>query len=162
MISIVRSFPVNPPGQPRLDRSEVWAGLEQKARNAPRFVKRMQSCIVIEEHSDGITRDIVIRDEQHRERVTFDVEKTVRFDRIMGPTMGHIINEIVTDADGNLILQFGFNLERKDMPAGSTEEQEYFAVMEREYEDAVQTTLETMREQHDGHSSEPADQGVRR
>jgi Domain of unknown function (DUF1857) len=162
MISIVRSFPVNQPGQAKLDRSEVWTGLEDKARNAPRFVKRMQSCTVIEEHPDGITRDIVIRDEHHRERVTFDPGKTVRFDRIDGPTIGHITNEIVTDDDGNLILQFGFNLERKDMAAGSAEEKAYFAVVEREYEDAVRTTLETMRDLHDAESSGAAEQGSRR
>lgn len=148
MINIVRSFPVNPEGQPKLDRSEVWTGLEMKARNAPRFVKRMQSCTVIEEHPDGITRDIVIRDEHHRERVTFDPQNTVRFERIEGPTIGYITNEIVTDDDGNLVLQFGFNLERKDMAAGSDEEKAYFAVVEREYEDAVRTTLETMRNLH--------------
>lgn len=153
MISIVRSFPVNPPGVPQLDRSEVWTGLEMKARNAPRFVKRMQSCTVIEEHPDGITRDIVIRDEHHRERVTFDPEKTVRFERIEGPTVGHITNEIVTDDDGNLVLQFGFNLERKDMAPGSDEEKAYFAVIEREYEDAVRTTLETMRNLHNAAAS---------
>jgi hypothetical protein len=56
MISVVRSFRVNVPGQPRLDSSEVRTGREMKARNAPRFVKRMQSCTVIEEHADSITR----------------------------------------------------------------------------------------------------------
>lgn len=52
----MRSFRVNLPSQPRLDSSEVQTGLEMEARNAPRFVKRMQSCTVIEEHADGITR----------------------------------------------------------------------------------------------------------
>lgn len=123
----------------------------------------MQTCTVLEEHADGIPRDIVIRDEHHRERVTFDPGKTVRFDRVDAPTIGHITNEIVPDADGNLILQFGFNLERKDMAAGGEEEKAYSAVVEREYDDAVRATPETMRNLHDAETGgRPAEQGTRR
>jgi hypothetical protein len=145
MYTITRSFPVNEPGQVRLTRPEVWRGLEQKAREATRFVRRMQSCVVIEESGNQLVRDIVIRDEPHRERVTFVPEEIVRFERIGGNTTGSITNEIHEDADGSLRLQFSFSLERDDLPAGSEEEQAYFKKVESEYADAVRTTLETIR-----------------
>lgn len=145
MISISRSFQVNRPGHLVLDRSQVWAGLEMKARNAPLFVTRMRSCIVIEDGERELVRDIVIRDERHRERVTFTPETMVRFERIEGNTTGFITNEIHDDAVDGLTLRFSFNLERDDLTPGGPEERAYFAKVEAEYEDAVLTTLETMR-----------------
>ncbi len=145
MFSITRSFPVNQPGKPALTRSNVWHGLEQKARDATRFVRRMQSCVVIEDLGHELVRDIVIRDEPHRERVTFTPEKVVRFERIGGNTTGFITNEIHEDADGSLRLQFSFNLERNDLADGSDEEKSYFENVAAEYADAVQSTLETVR-----------------
>jgi hypothetical protein len=144
MISLNRSFPVNPPGEIVLTRSEVWSGLEMKARDAPRFVKRMQSCVVIEDGELELVRDIVIRDEPHRERVTFTPESTVRFERIEGNTTGFITNEIHDEPDG-LTLRFTFNLERTDLDPGGEEERAHFAKVEAEYEDAIHTTLETIR-----------------
>lgn len=145
MVEVSRSFPVNVPGEPALRRAEVWHGLELKARNALPFVSRMQRCEVIEEWPGGLTRDIVIRDEQHRERVTFEPERRVRFERVDGPTTGHILNEIETGDDGELNLRFTFRLQRKDMDPGGPDEVAYFAAVEDQYADAVRTTLATIR-----------------
>jgi hypothetical protein len=145
MISIDRSFQVNEPGELPLTRSDVWQGLQMKARNATLFVRRMQSCQVVEDHGLELVRDIVIRDEPHRERVTLTPEKTVRFERIGGNTTGQITNEIHEDAEGGLVLRFTFNLQREDLAPGSAPEKEHFAKVEHEYEDAIHTTLATIR-----------------
>ncbi|AEY85497.1 hypothetical protein SHJG_0217 [Streptomyces hygroscopicus subsp. jinggangensis 5008] len=116
-----------------------------KARNATLFVQRMQTCVVIEDGEREIVRDIVIRDEPHRERITFTPEETVRFERIGGNTKGYITNEIHEDPDEGLLLRFTFNLERKDLEPGGEEERAYFSKVESEYEEAVRTTLQTTR-----------------
>lgn len=146
MISISREFPVNEPGETVLDRSQLWRGLEMKARNATLFVRRMQSCVVIEDGELEFTRDIVIRDEPHREHITFTPEEKVHFERIGGNTKGYITNEIHEDSAGELVLRFTFDLERTDLEPGGAEERAYFAKVEAEYEDAVRTTLETTRQ----------------
>ncbi|MFG1667815.1 SRPBCC family protein [Streptomyces sp. Y7] len=146
MISISREFPVNEPGETVVNRSQLWRGLEMKARNATLFVRRMQSCVVIEDGELEFTRDIVIRDEPHREHITFTPEEKVRFERIGGNTRGYITNEIHEDTAGNLVLRFTFNLERTDLEPGGAEERTYFAKVDAEYEDAVRTTLETTRQ----------------
>lgn len=158
MITIDRSFPVNEPGELVLDRSDVWEGLEMKARNALPFVRRMQSCVVIEDRGRELIRDIVVRDESHREHVTLTPESTVRFDRIGGSTTGYITNEIQDDADRGLVLRFTFNLGRKDMEPGGPAERSHFAKVESEYEDAIRTTLATIRRMR----SETTEPGLQR
>ncbi len=144
MITVSQSFPVNVAGEPVLNRAEVWHGLELKARNALPFVTRMQRCTVLEEFDGGLVRDIEIRDEQHRERVTFTPQRQVRFERIAGPTTGHILTEIDGDGD-DLTLRFTFRLHRTDLTEGGPEEQDYFRQVEEQYADAVRTTLDMIR-----------------
>jgi Domain of unknown function (DUF1857) len=146
VVEVSRSFPVNVPGEPLLGRAEVWHGLELKARNALPFVKRMQKCVVLEEHDGWLVRDIEIRDEKHRERVTFTPQEQVRFDRIDGPTTGYILNQIQADEAGELQLRFTFRLHRKDMTPGGPAEVAYFAQVEDQYADAVRTTLTQIRQ----------------
>lgn len=146
MINIARSFPVNEVGEIRLTRSDVWAGLLMKARDATLFVRGMQECVVLEDEGDRLLRQIRVRDEVHQEEVTFIPEKTVTFTRVAGNTIGSIVNEIKEDRDGNLALEFVFNLESKELEPGSEAEREHFGKVEAEYEDAIRTTLETIRE----------------
>jgi hypothetical protein len=142
-------FPVNEPGQPELTRSEVWAGLEEKARNATQFVRAMQSCVVVEEFDGGLIRDIVIRDEAHRERITFDPETTVTFVRIGGPTVG-VIRNIIDGDEPDLTLRFIFDVHPKDVPADSPEAAALQNKIAAEYADAIRTTLQTIRRAKSG------------
>jgi hypothetical protein len=146
MYSVSKVFPVNVPGEPMLTRKDLWEGLQMKARNALPFVVRMQECEVIEERPDGLTRNIKIRDERHQEVVTFVPQEFVRFERVTGPTTGHILNVIETDDEGELVLRFTFELERKDTPAGSDEERRYFRQVEDQYAEAVASTLTAVRQ----------------
>jgi hypothetical protein len=146
MYSVSKAFPVNVSGEPVLTRQDVWEGLQMKARNALPFVVRMQECEVIEVRPDGLTRNIKIRDEHHQERITFTDLESVRFERVAGPTTGHILNLIETDDDGELSLRFTFELERNDTPAGSDAERRYFQQVEDQYAEAVASTLTAIRQ----------------
>jgi len=144
MTTITRSFPVNVPGEPVLSRADLWRGLEEKARDATRFVRAMEKCTVVEELDNGFIRDIFIRGEEHRERITFFPQESVLFERIGGSTAGSIRNIIEGD-EPDLTLTFVFDVHPKDLPADSPEAEALQAKIADEYADAIRTTLETTR-----------------
>ena len=58
---------------------------------------------------------------------------------------GHIKNEILDAADGELELRFTFTLSLEGVAEGSAEEKQYAATMEADYLKAVQATLSAIR-----------------
>lgn len=151
MITMERSLPVNPPGtHSPVTRAEVWKGLTLKADNALPFVPQMTYCKVVErETEDRFVREIDFRGDRMRERVTLEPEKTVTFERLAGPVLGTIRNYIDENEKGELSLRFVFALEILGMAAGSAEEKEYAADMEKAYLGAVDATLGAIRRLHD-------------
>lgn len=131
-------------GQPRLSRSEIWKGLVMKAENALPFVPGMAKCDVVERTDNGLIRDIVFRGEDAREKITFYPEEKVVFLRLSGNVDGFIVNEILGD-NNDLRLRFSFALQLVDAPSDSADEQEFRALMEREYLRAVDATLAAIR-----------------
>ena len=146
MIELTKAIPVNEPGSPVLTRSDVFAGLRMKADNALPFVPAITECTVIERTSpDDFVRDIVLRGEKLREHVTLEPETRVRFERLAGPVLGTIFNEIEEDAGGTLQLRFSFKLIVDGMTADSAEERAYAATMAGDYMKAVDATLAAIR-----------------
>lgn len=73
MIFVSNVESVNGPGLVHLTREQLWAGLVMKANNALPFVPAMQSCEVIERHSDvSFDRNIVLRGQPHTERIVLE------------------------------------------------------------------------------------------
>src|SRR5487761_1374902 len=145
MIYVSHQLPVNPPGQPRLDRAAVWNGLVLKADNALPFVPSMTFCEVTQRHSDTVfDRDIDFRGERFTERITLERRHRVTFPRIAGPVLGTIANEI-EGPDDDLKLRFSFALVVAGVEGGSAAEQEYADSMTRDYLKAVAATLNAMR-----------------
>ena len=145
MIYVSHQLPVNPPGQPRLDRAAVWNGLVLKANNALPFVPSMTFCEVVARHSDTVfDRDIDFRGERFTERITLEKPHRVVFTRIAGPVLGTIANEIEGPAD-DLRLRFSFALVVAGVPGGTAAEQEYADSMTGDYLKAVEVTLGAMR-----------------
>jgi hypothetical protein len=136
---------VNEPGQVFLTRHEVWAGLLMKAQNALPYVPQMQKCDVVEKGEGWLLRDILLANTPLRERVTFEPEKRVIFDRVAGVEPGRIENIIGEDEQGNLTLTFSFGLMREGIPEGSEAERKHFAPMEGAYFGAVAATLGAVR-----------------
>lgn len=146
MYQLSRTVAVNDdPLQTFLTRQDVWAGLVLKANNALPYVPQMQKCEVVE-HGDGwLVRDILLKGVPMRERVTFEAERRVIFDRIGGPEPGRIENTIGVDANGELTLTFSFSLTKEGLTSGSAAEREHFAPMEGMYFGAVASTLDAVR-----------------
>ncbi|MCY1354148.1 hypothetical protein D9M69_405100 [compost metagenome] len=133
------------PGEPVLSRSQVWKGLAMKAGNALPFVAAMSRCEVVERTENGLVRDIEIRGQAARERITFYPERKVVFLRLDGPMDGIITNEILDGEEGDMKLRFSFALQLVDFESGSPQEQEFGAIMERDYAAAVESTLSAIR-----------------
>ena len=148
MFTMTRSIPVNDrnnPDLPVLNRHQVWRGLVLKAENALPFVPAMTSCETFERGENYLVRDIVVRGDPARERVTFFPEQRVQFERLSGNTLGTILNEIEEDDKGELSLRFTFSLEKEGIPSNSPEEHAYAKQTEGDYLGAVQATLNAIR-----------------
>ncbi len=145
MYKLSRTILVNEPSKITLSRHDVWAGLLMKANNALPYVPIMQKCEVIDRGEGWLTRDILLKDVPLREKVTFEPETRVIFDRIGGDELGRIENIIGEDEKGNLTLTFSFGLTKKGIPEGSDAEQKHFAQMEGAYFGAVASTLAAVR-----------------
>lgn len=146
MIELSRTVLVNDdPDEPQLDRSQVWQGLLLKANDALPFVPQMDSCHVLQRGDGWLVRDILLKGTPLRERVTFEPERRVAFERIRGAEQGTIENVIDTDEQGRLTLRFSFALTHEDLADGSEEERAHFAPMVPAYENAVAATLAAVR-----------------
>jgi hypothetical protein len=140
-----RTIPVNEGGKSFLSRHDVWNGLLMKANNALPYVPIMSKCEVIEKGDGWLVRDIVVNHVPLRERVTFEPENKVIFERIGGEEPGRIENVIGEDDKGNLTLTFSFGLSKKGIAENSEAETKHFQPMEGAYFGAVASTLAAVR-----------------
>jgi hypothetical protein len=135
MYRLSRTIPVNEPSKSFLSRHDVWSGLLMKANNALPYVPIMQKCEVVERGDQWLMR----------EKVTFEPEHRVIFERTKGSELGRIENVIGEDAAGNLTLTFSFGLKKEGVPEDSEAETAHFAPMEGAYMGAVASTLAAVR-----------------
>jgi ketosteroid isomerase-like protein len=140
-----RTIPVNESGKSFLSRHDVWNGLLMKANNALPYVPIMQKCEVIERGDGWLLRNILLNNNPLQERVSFEPEKRVIFDRTGGDERGQIQNIIGEDDAGNLTLTFSFGLTKQGIQEGSDAENKHFAPMEGAYMGAVASTLAAVR-----------------
>lgn len=154
MIFVSHQLPVNVPGEPHLDRGNVWDGLVLKANNALPFVPSMTYCEVTQRYSDTVfDRDIDFRGQRFTERITLEAPHRVTFTRIAGPVLGTIANEVAGNehgADDDLALRFTFALVVAGVEGGSAGEKEYADSMTGDYLKAVAATLNAMRRLAEG------------
>jgi ketosteroid isomerase-like protein len=145
MYQLSRTVPVNEPKKSFLSRHDVWNGLLMKANNALPYVPEMKKCDVVEQGDGWLVRDIMLKDVPLREKVTFEPENRVVFERTRGSELGRIENIIGEDPNGNLTLTFAFSLKKDAVPEGSDAEKAHFAPMEGAYLNAVASTLAAVR-----------------
>jgi len=159
MYELSRTVPVNEPGQPVLTRHDVWLGLVMKANNALPYVPQMKKCEVVEQGEGWLLRDILLGEEALRERVTFEPEERVVFERVAGNEPGRIENRLAMDERGHLTLTFSFSLTRKGLEGDPEAEKRHFAPMEGMYFNAVASTLAAVRRMVGEKRTAPAAQG---
>lgn len=145
MYELSRTITVNEPAKAYLSRHDVWTGLLMKARNALPYVPQMQKCDVIQQGDGWLLRDILLNNVPLREKVSFEPERRVIFERVAGTELGRIENVIGEDEHGNLTLTFSFGLTKEGIAGGSDAERAHFAPMEGAYFGAVASTLAAVR-----------------
>ncbi len=146
MYAISESVVVNPPGARELTRAQVWKGLVMKAENAVGFVSAMMSCKIIERYDDGFLREIELRGERMRERITFTPEVLVHFDRVAGARFPGWIDNLLSDSERGLMLTFTFAIGFPGAAPGSAEEKSQGDAVRESYLSAIRTTLARTRE----------------
>jgi hypothetical protein len=150
MIYSTATVPVNPEGEVRLTRAQVWAGLVLKARDAREFLPPglCTRCDVVEESATHIVREAVIGGAALREIIVFEPEQKVSFLQATGPREGVIVNALFEDAEGRLQLKFYGYLGLRGKTPGGAEEQAEQAMMDSDkgYKAALLSTLKRTRE----------------
>ncbi|PZO80574.1 MAG: DUF1857 domain-containing protein [Mesorhizobium amorphae] len=150
MIYSSASVPVNPEGAAPLTRAQLWAGLVLKARDAREFLPPgvCTRCDVVEESAAHIVREATIAGDNIREIIAFEPESKVTFFQATGPREGAIINEIVVDEHGGLMLRFYCYLGLRDKAPGGPEEQAEQEKFDSDqgYKAALLSTLKRTRE----------------
>lgn len=150
MIYSIATVPVNPPGETRLTREQVWKGLELKARDARLFLPPglCTRCDVVEESATHFVREATIAGADLREIITLEPLSKVSFFQATGPREGAIVNEIVENEAGELLLRFYCYLGlRGKQPNGPEEQAEQVQFdSDKGYRAALLSTLKRTRE----------------
>jgi len=150
MIYSTATVPVNPVGEPKLTREQVWKGLELKARDARLFLPPglCTKCDVTEESATHFVRDATIAGADLREIIVLEPQRKVTFFQATGPREGAIINELFEEEAGELQLKFYCYLGLRDKEPNGSEEQAEQAQFDSEegYKAALLSTLKRTRE----------------
>lgn len=150
MIYSTATVPVNPEGEIKLTREQVWKGLELKARDARLFLPPglCTRCDVVEESATHLVREATIAGSDIREIITLEPERKVTFFQATGPREGAIVNELFEDEAGALQLRFYCYLGLRDKQPNGPEEQAEQAQFDSEkgYKSALLSTLKRTRE----------------
>jgi hypothetical protein len=151
MIYSTATVPVNPDGETRLTREQVWKGLELKARDARLFLPPglCTRCDVVEESATHFVREATIAGADLREIIALEPQRKVTFFQATGPREGAIVNELFEDENGELQLRFYCYLGLRDKaPNGPEEraEQAQFDSADKGYRSALLSTLKRTRE----------------
>jgi hypothetical protein len=151
MIFSTATVPVNPPGEPSLTRKQVWTGLVLKARDARLFLPEglCTRCTVVAEGDGFLVREAVIMNDELTEIVSFLPERKVSFHQARSPREGVIVNEILEDDSGALLLRFYAYLGLVGAAPGSEQERQAQAALDSEdrgYKAALLSTLARTRE----------------
>lgn len=150
MIYSTATVPVNPDGETRLTREQVWKGLERKARDARLFLPPglCTRCDVTEESATHFVREATIAGQNLREIIVLENGAKVTFFQATGPREGAIVNELFEDEHGSLQLKFYCYLGLRGKEPGGPEEQAEQAQFDSEkgYKAALLSTLKRTRE----------------
>lgn len=87
MIYSTATVPVNPKGETKLTREQVWKGLEIKARDARLFLPPglCTRCDIVEESATHFVREATIAGSDISEIITLEPQSKVTFFQATGP-----------------------------------------------------------------------------
>ena len=147
MFTYSASIDVNPPGgEIELTQAQVWKGLEIKAEAAIPFVPGMTHCEVLERYDNGFLREVRIRGDGMKERITFTPPNQVRFERVDSPDNAGWITNLISESDHGLMLTFTFSVTFPGVENGSEAEVQRGEALKKNYRQAIERTLARVRE----------------
>jgi hypothetical protein len=150
MIYSTATVPVNPDGQSKLTRDQVWKGLERKARDARLFLPPglCTRCDVTEESATHFVREATIGGQDLREIIVLESNAKITFFQATGLREGAIVNELSEDEAGELQLKFYCYLGLRGKQPNGPEEQAEQAQFDSDngYKAALLSTLKRTRE----------------
>uniref|UniRef100_UPI003100F1FB SRPBCC family protein n=1 Tax=Neorhizobium sp. EC2-8 TaxID=3129230 RepID=UPI003100F1FB len=150
MIYSTATVPVNPEGETKLTREQVWKGLELKARDARLFLPPglCTRCDVVEESATHFVREATIAGSDIREIITLEPQIKVTFFQATGAREGAIINELFEDEAGALQLKFYCYLGLRGKQPNGPEEQAAQTQFDSDkgYKSALVSTLKRTRD----------------
>ncbi|WP_337269473.1 AtaL-like protein [Oryzifoliimicrobium ureilyticus] len=150
MIYSTATVPVNPQGELKLTKEQVWKGLELKARDARLFLPPglCTRCDVVEESASHFVREATIAGSEIREIITLEPQSKVTFFQASGPREGAIVNELFEDETGALQLRFYCYIGLRGEEPNGPEEQAEQALFDSDkgYRSALLSTLKRTRE----------------
>ena len=150
MIYSTATVPVNPEGETRLTRAQVWEGLKLKARDARLFLPPglCTRCDVTEESATHFVREATIAGADLREIITLEPERKVTFFQATGPREGAIVNELFENEAGEFQLSFYCYLGLRGKEPNGPEEHAEQAQFDSDegYKAALLSTLARTRE----------------
>lgn len=139
------SIEVNPPGvTPVLTREQLWRGLVIKAENPMDFIPGLESSRILEHFDGGFMREIVLRGQVIKERITFAQPVQVHFLRVDTADSGWITN-IASESKYGLLLTFTFALNYAGTKPGSDEERARGNSLIEHYQTTIARTLAATR-----------------
>ncbi|MEG3178786.1 AtaL-like protein [Sphingomonas sp. RB3P16] len=150
MIYSTATVPVNPDGETKLTREQVWKGLEMKARDARLFLPPglCTRCDVVEASATHFVREATIAGADLREIIALEPLSKVTFFQATGPREGAIVNELFEDEVGALQLKFycytGLRGKEPNGPEEKAEQAQFDS--ESGYRAALLSTLKRTRE----------------
>ncbi len=145
MYAFSSAVEVNVESEIELSRDQVWRGLVMKAEYAVPFVPGMTYCEILERYDDGFLREVVIRGERMKERITLTPPVEVYFERVFSPDNAGWITNVLSDSDRGLMLTFTFSVRFPGVEPGSAAESELGDRMRINYRAAVTNTLQQIR-----------------
>jgi hypothetical protein len=150
MIYSTATVPVNPEGETKLTREQVWKGLELKARDARLFLPPglCTRCDVVEESATHFVREATIAGSDLREIITLEAGSKVTFFQATGPREGAIVNELFEGEAGELQLKFYCYIGLRGKEPNGPEEQaeQTQSDSDKGYKAALLSTLKRTRE----------------
>ncbi|KAJ6783530.1 hypothetical protein PWT90_02061 [Aphanocladium album] len=140
--------PINPSGaSPALSAAQVWAGLRHKVRHADQFVPSITSCVVEGEKDNVLTRRIVFEGtKETKETCTELAPHKVEFRLEDGTEIVNIVAAGPSGKEEECYLTYSFKWQFPDIEAGSKEEKDMLAEQQKMAQDAVQSTIKSIRE----------------
>ncbi|MEX6506446.1 AtaL-like protein [Jiella sp. M17.18] len=150
MIYSTATVPVNPDGEAKPTREQVWKGIELTARDAREFLPAglCTRCDVSEETATHFLRDATIAGADLREIIVLEPQRKVTFFQATGPREGAIVNELFEDEAGELQLKFYCYLGLRGKAPNGPEEQAEQAQFDSDkgYKAALLSTLKRTRD----------------